>query len=99
MTPLMTLAFLMLGTPLTHEGRQGVDPAVAPRRHRWTVVRLTADWTIHVPRCRSRPWSRCWSERRIVPPYTREEKILAIGSKNVTPKNRHAKSLPSFYSS
>ena len=40
---MMTLAFLMLGTPLTHEGRQGGDPAVAPRRYRWTVVRLTAD--------------------------------------------------------
>ena len=43
MTPLMTLAFLMLGTPLTHEGRLGEGPAVAPRRYRWTVVRLTAD--------------------------------------------------------
>ena len=39
MTPLMTLAFLMLGTPLTHEGRLGEGPAVAPRRYRWTVGR------------------------------------------------------------
>ena len=43
MTPLMTLAFLMLGTPLTHEGRLGEGPAVAPRRYRWAVVRLTVD--------------------------------------------------------
>ena len=42
MTPLMTLAFLTLGTPLIHEGRLGEGPAVAPRRYRWTVVRLTA---------------------------------------------------------
>ena len=41
MTPLTTLAFLMLGTPLTHVGRQGGDPTVAPRRHCWTVVRST----------------------------------------------------------
>ena len=41
--PQRSVAFLMLGTPLTHEGRQGEDPAVAPRRYRWTVVRLPAD--------------------------------------------------------
>ena len=43
MTPLMTPAFLMHGTPLMYEGRLGEGPAVAPRRYRWTVVRLTAD--------------------------------------------------------
>ena len=42
MTPLTTLAFLMPGTPLTPVGRQGGDPAVAPRRHCWPVVRSTA---------------------------------------------------------
>ena len=41
MTPLMTLAFLTLGTPLIHEGRLGEGPAVAPRRYRWTVDRWT----------------------------------------------------------
>ena len=42
MTPLTTLAFLMPGTLLTPVGRQGGDPAVAPRRHCWPVVRSTA---------------------------------------------------------
>ena len=43
MTPLMTLAFLTHWTPLIHEGRLGEGPAVAPRRYRWTVVRLIVD--------------------------------------------------------
>ena len=52
MTPLTTLAFLMLGTPLTHVGRQGVDPAVAPRRHCWTTAERALN--VHHPSYRKK---------------------------------------------